>query len=99
MAISSAEVGAGVDTRVFDVTSTADVEGPLTIAHGLVGVSAGGAEVIVSLTPLKSNAYVAQWLVAVDATNITLTKAVTTASGVAGAQLRVTFQRRTALSR
>jgi hypothetical protein len=94
MAATSAAV-AGKDTLVHDVTATADGDNTVDIVHGLSSVPQ-----VVILMPLKAEAALANWYVAVmDATKVTLTKGVTTATGVAGASLRVVIKRITHFDR
>ena len=90
-AITAAEVGTGKDTKVWDVTATADGDTVTTIAHGM-----SAAPVIVHLVPLLAKWHVSNWFVsAVTATYIELTKGTGATSGDAAAQCRVIAKRRT----
>ena len=92
MATSAAEVAAGVDTRIFDCTATLDADTTLAIAHGM----AAAPEIVILtwLTAAAASARLSLWTFAVDATNVTLTKATTAGSGNASAQVRCTIKRR-----
>lgn len=94
MATSAVEVGAGVDTKIWDVTATADADTSHVIAHGL-----GFTPEIIILTPLQNQARLSLWNVVVDATNIQLFKATTAGSGGGSAQLRVIASRRVTANR
>ena len=93
MAVTTAEVGTGVDTRIFDVTATADADTTATIAHGM----AAAPEIVIlsGLTTGAAGFRLSGWCFAVDATNVTLTKSTAVGSGVAGAQVRCIIKRRT----
>lgn len=89
-ATSATVVFTGTDTIIRDVIATADADTTLVIAHGL-----GAAPAEVTMTPLLSQALtaLAAWTVAIDATNLTLTKLASVGSGNAAAQLRVIAKR------
>lgn len=94
MAASAVEVGAGVDTKIWDVTATADADSTISIPHGLAFVPE-----IVVVTWLTAAARVSQWLYTVDATNLNLFKTTGVGSGAAQAQVRVMVSRRVTANR
>lgn len=97
MAVSTAEVGSGVDTRIFDVIATADADTTATIAHGFQ--STPEYAILTWLTPAAASARLSLWTAALDATNVVLTKATTAGSGNAAAQVRVVVKRRVTADR
>lgn len=93
-AITAAEVGSGRDTKVFDVTATADADTFVDIPHGM-----SSTPVIVYFTPIQVKGTTSSWYVAaIGATNVRVQKnSVAAGSGDAGAQVRVVIKRRTHL--
>ena len=71
--------------RIFEVIASADADTTATIAHGLAD-----APRVVWAVPILAAARISLWIVsAIDATNVTLLKAITVGSGDPGAQVRV----------
>lgn len=87
MAVNVTTVLAGANTFSADVEATADGDTTAVIAHGL-----GATPLLPVLCALQQvGASLSLWAVtALDATNVTLTKAITGGSGVAGDQVNVT---------
>lgn len=71
--------------KIFDIESDADADDTVTIPHGLAGTPTR-----VWLVPMAAEFYLsAPFISDLDGTNIVLTLATTTNSGVAGTQIRV----------
>lgn len=73
-------------TSIWNIEATADGDTTATITHGLNGTPQD-----IQLTPLlQAPALLSGWAVTtINSTQVVLTKATTTGSGSAGAQLRV----------
>lgn len=89
MAVTAAEVGTGVDTRIWDVTATADGDTGISIPHGFPS-----APEYVVIQGLHAVARVALWTATTDGTNVILSKATTASSSTGTAQVRVVAKRR-----
>lgn len=82
--------------RTFTITATADADTTTgAIAHGFLNeAGAAVAPDICIITPILAAARISLWVNTVlDATNVTLTKAITAGSGDAAAQVQITLVR------
>lgn len=92
---ASAVKRVGVDRQIWDITAAADGDNTVDLVHGM-----SSAPEEVGIMPVKAEATIANWYIAaIDATKVTMTKRVTTGSGVAGVSLTVVLRRSTHIAR
>lgn len=84
MAVTASAVYAGTYTKSWDVIASADGDTAGTITHGF-----GSTPAVVTLTPLRAEAYGSQWTATAGTATIVLGKTSAASSGNATAQVRV----------
>jgi hypothetical protein len=89
--VTIAPVGTGPFTKTWNITSSADTDVAAQFAHGFLNHYTPVAPAVVLLTPLKSQAFLHEWVLGVvDTTNINLAAVSATGAGLAGTpQLQV----------